>query len=194
MTAAPTDPTDEDLAKRAADRSRPRDAETGFEVLVRRYQVRLVRYLQSLNLPPDDADEVAADVWLVVWRKLPGWKPDHFRGWLFMIAKRRALDFHRKPDRAVPLAATGDLPARGWSPEDAAVDKEFVEKLRKCHDRLPEKFRTVFDEFTAGRSYAELVEALGLELGTVQSRLNRTRKKLRECVGLDRPTDEEAEL
>lgn len=193
MTAAPTDPPDEELAQRAADRTRPRDAETAFEVLVRRYAVRLVRYLQSLNVPSDDADEIAAEVWLTVWQKLPSWKPDHFRGWLFMIAKRRAMDFHRKPDRTVPLEGKGEMVAPGWSPVDAAVDKEFVAKLKRCHGKLPAQFRAIFDGYMAGEAYAALAAELKLPLGTVQSGLNRARKKLRECVGLDRPADEEAE-
>src|SRR5215213_10261584 len=61
MTVAPNEPTDESLALTAA--ARASDAQTAFGVLMRRYTVRLLRYLSSLNVPDADADDLASGVW-----------------------------------------------------------------------------------------------------------------------------------
>jgi RNA polymerase sigma factor (sigma-70 family) len=81
--------------------------------------------------------------------------------------------------------------ARTASAEQTAVDHEFAEKLKKCHDKLPEKYRPIFDGFVAGESYEALAAALEIPLGTVQSRLSRARAALKKCVGLAGPDDEE---
>ena len=189
MTAAPNDPTDESLALTAA--ARAADAETAFGVLVRRYSVRLLRYLCSLNVRDADADDLASGVWFQVWQKLPSWKPDHFRGWLFTIARRRATDFHRSPNPPTGLDGMAEPVARGPSAEQVAVDREFADKLKKCHDKMPDKFRSVFDRTMAGESYENIAEWEKLPLGTVQSRISRARAALKKCVGLGDPGDEE---
>lgn len=191
MTAAPDDPTDESLALTAA--ARVADAQTAFGVLVRRYTVRLLRYLSSLNVPDADADDVASGVWFQVWRKLPAWKPDHFRGWLFTIARRRATDFHRTPDRPAPLDGVAEPVATGPSAEQVAVDREFAQMLKKCHDKMPDKFRLVFDRLMAGESYDQIAGSEELPLGTVQSRINRARTALKKCVGLEVSAGEESD-
>lgn len=191
MTAAPNEPTDEALALTAA--ARAADAQTAFGVLMRRYTVRLLRYLSSLNVPDADADDLASGVWFQVWQKLPTWKPDHFRGWLFTIARRRATDFHRTPARAAPLDGMAEPVAKGPSAEQVAVDREFADKLRRCHEKMPDKFRTVFDRLMGGESYEQIAEWEQLPLGTVQSRINRARTALKKCVGLEVQADEESD-
>ena len=191
MTAAPNEPTDESLALAAA--ARAADAQTAFGILVRRYTVRLLRYLSSLNVPDADADDLASGVWFQVWQKLPAWKPDHFRGWLFTIARRRATDFHRAPDRGAPLEGMAEPVAKGPSAEQVALDREFADKLRRCHEKLPDKFRSVFDRLMGGESYEQIAEGAQVPLGTVQSRINRARTALKKCVGLEVPAGEESD-
>jgi RNA polymerase sigma factor (sigma-70 family) len=191
MTAAPNEPTDESLALTAA--ARAADAQTAFGVLMRRYTVRLLRYLSSLSVPEADADDLASGVWFQVWQKLPAWKPDHFRGWLFTIARRRATDFHRTPTRAAPLDGMAEPTAKGPSAEQVAVDREFADKLRKCHEKMPDKFRLVFDRMMAGESYEQIAEWEQVPLGTVQSRINRARTALKKCVGLEVSAGEESD-
>ncbi|HUR52613.1 MAG TPA: RNA polymerase sigma factor, partial [Gemmataceae bacterium] len=135
----------------------------------------------------------ASGVWFQVWQKLPTWKPDHFRGWLFTIARRRAADFHRTPNRTSPLGGIVEPVSKGPSAEQVAVDREFADKLQRCHDKMPDKFRSVFDRMMAGESYEQIAEGAEVPLGTVQSRINRARSALKKCVGLEVQADEESD-
>lgn len=89
-------------------------------------QPRLLRYLRSQD--PDIADDVAAEVWLVVARGLSSFDGDwdDFRAWFFSVARRRLADHRRKAarHRSEPVAdsAFERLAARD-SPELDAVER-----------------------------------------------------------------------
>ena len=69
--------------------------EAGFLRLWQDLQPRLLRYLRVFGCP--DADDVASETWLQVVRDLYRFRggPDDFRGWLFTIARHRAIDAAR---------------------------------------------------------------------------------------------------
>jgi RNA polymerase sigma-70 factor, ECF subfamily len=108
--AAP--PNDEDLtvALAAAQDGDPR----GFAVLWRGLHPAVLRYLRVLIA--DQAEDTASETWLQVIRDLDRFRGDlpAFRGWLFRIARHRALDEHRRrrptpgfvPDAVTPDSAT----------------------------------------------------------------------------------------
>jgi RNA polymerase sigma-70 factor (ECF subfamily) len=182
------EPSDEDLATRAG-----RGDAAAFDVLVRGYGARLLGYLsRSCAIPASEVEDLAQDVWLKVWRALPTWQPNHFRGWLFTVARNIARDFaprrvrlsHQVPlaDVPEPVADLGDAET-GPDPEDLARLERCLEELKK---RNPE-FHSVFVGHASGKLYQVLAVELGVEIGTIKSRLSRAREVLRRCLGRTDP-------
>lgn len=178
MSAAPP-PTDEALAVRA--RGAHADA---FAELARRYTPRLLALLtRTCGVPPGDAEDVAQDVWLRVWRALPAWEPSHFRGWLFTIARHAADDFRDRRGAGSLDALPTHPPARAAEVGAAAEARDEVARLRGCLEKLDGVFRAVFEGFAGGQTYQELAAAAGVPVDTIKSRLSRARERLRNCMG-----------
>ena len=114
-TRPATPPADDDLAVAL---SAAQDGDPhAFATLWRALQPAVLRYLRVVI--PDHAEDTASETWLQAIRDLDRFRGDlpAFRGWLFRIARHRALDEHRRrrpasavaADRVVPDAATAYL-------------------------------------------------------------------------------------
>lgn len=180
---ATTAPTDEELATRAGQGDRAACGE-----LVGRYAVRVVRFLvRSCGMTADTAEDLAQDVWLKVWQNLHRWKPGHFRGWLLTVARNAAEDCRKKQIRGKtqPLTAAHPQATEGGKVGRSAEVQEDVSRLRMCLDRLATEFRAVFEGFVSGKTYEELATEGTVPVNTVKSRLSRTRRELRICMGVE---------
>jgi RNA polymerase sigma-70 factor (ECF subfamily) len=190
MSVVPLSVSDEELAARAG--SRGTDAAPAFEVLVQRYGVRLLGLLRTCGVADGERENVAQEVWLRAWRALPAWRPDHFRGWLFRVARTAAEDERRRATRRfaredregdeITQAVSPDAP-----PDRQAAGRDDARKLADCLGRLNGDHRAVVEGHAAGERYEELAARLGVPVGTVQSRLSRAREALRKCLGASAP-------
>jgi len=88
--------------------------ELAFARLWRDVHPALLRYLRVLTKDETVAEDVAAEVWVDVTRRLGSFTGDEsaFRGWLFTLARRRAIDAWRAAQRA-RVRLTGDDAAPG---------------------------------------------------------------------------------
>ncbi|WP_420467711.1 sigma-70 family RNA polymerase sigma factor [Panacagrimonas sp.] len=144
---------------------------------------------------PDWAEEALQDCYLRVWQRAETYTPDKGEpiAWLIGIARYRGLD--RLPsarERAVsdlPSADGGDIeemPDHAPSPEDAAVEREGLQRLDRCLRGLQEEQRrSVLMAYYEGYSHSELALAMDAPLGTVKAWVRRGLARLREC--LERP-------
>ena len=167
------------------DRLRAGDAEA-FEEMVRTYQHRVYGVALRMMRSPAEAEEVAQETFLRAHRALA-----EFRGaarlstWLYAIASRLCLNrlalgetrMARRRSDTVDLlpGRAGDEPGGGMESEEreAALHRAIAE--------LPEERRMVVVlRDLEGLSYEDIAAALGLELGTVRSRLHRARLDLKE--------------
>jgi RNA polymerase sigma-70 factor (ECF subfamily) len=162
-----------------------------FKEIVRFYQ-RLVHAVvwRMLGSPGRRgfAEDVTQDAFLRAFRSLPrfdvgGRAP--FSAWLVSITVRTAIDELR---RRRPEVASLDLialsPSMGARPDEAAEWASTARAVRAAADDLAPEIRAAFvlrayHEF----SYAEIAQALGVDLGTVKSRLHRARRALVEHLG-----------
>lgn len=182
---------DEDLLDRA--RRGDRDA---FACLVERHQDALYTMALRIVGRPEDAADVVQDTFLRCCLNLPRLRPVSVRAWLFRVAINAARDVHRRSARrrTSSLADTDagrivDLPDPALGPEAAAEARERMLAVRTALDGLPMEFReAVVLRDVVGLTYEEIVDALGVPLGTVKSRLNRGRSqlaaRLRRAAGL----------
>jgi RNA polymerase sigma-70 factor (ECF subfamily) len=173
------------------------DDQSAFAELVERYQHRLVGVMNHLVGHPDEAEDLAQDVFLRVYRTRHKYTPKaKFATWLFTIANNLALNALRDKKRrpVVPLeqqdsAASGPWPAaqvpagRDVPPTQHLQQQELAAVVRRALDGLNDrqKMAVVLNKFE-DMNYAEIAEVMGLTTKAVKSLLSRARGRLREAL------------
>ncbi len=122
------------------------DARGGFEPIVRKYLAQVVRLARRFGLTADEAEDVAQEVFLRVWRGLPRFRGDaRLRSWILRIAIRESSrQLARRKGFFVSLSDVPDEAAleRDGSP-DRAIRREQCARLRKALLGLSGKHREV---------------------------------------------------
>jgi RNA polymerase sigma-70 factor, ECF subfamily len=155
-----------------------------FEELVRRTQRQVFTLAYHLTRDRGEAEDVAQEAYLRVFRSLGGFRRDaRFETWLYRIVTNTAMTQLRRRGRfGVIVEETGDLPAPRQterSPEDV-VDRE---ELKEALAELPPGLRvTVVLKEVYGLSCREIGEEIGLTEGAVKVRLHRARRRLKERI------------
>jgi RNA polymerase sigma-70 factor (ECF subfamily) len=164
--------------------------EHAFEVLVKRYQKGIYRLAYRMTHDHLTADELAMETFVRAYKALYRFRKDaNFFNWLYTIGMRLCLNYLKKEKRMVDGdPEVMDTIAHRDKHQDCMLDsviaKETATRIRAAIERLPDKLRMVLllrvDE---EMSYEEIAEALRVPTGTVMSRLNRARERLREDLG-----------
>jgi RNA polymerase sigma-70 factor, ECF subfamily len=174
VTMFPAGHADEDA--RLVRRARGGDR-AAFTRLYERY-ARLIHGLLLARVPRTDVDDLLQDVFLAAWDRLASLRdPGAFGGWLTMIARNRAADFHRGAVEASELP--DDLGAPDRTPErtEALAVLEVIKGL-------PEAYRdTLVLRLVEGMTGPEISTRTGLTEGSVRVNLHRGMKLLREKLG-----------
>lgn len=174
---------------------RVRDDDNGaFEELVEKYQRRLVAVLNHVVGNATEAEDLAQEVFLRVYRARKKYRArSKFSTWLFTIANNLALNALRQRQRkpAVPLEAhdsgpLGPRPAeqlvrdRGRQPMQQMQQQELAEFVRQAVEGLNERQRiaVVLNKFEE-MNYSDIAEVMGLSTKAVKSLLSRARTNLR---------------
>lgn len=172
-------------------RSRAGDREAQ-ETLVRRYQDKVYRLAYGLLGHREDALDATQDALVAMLRALPSFRGEaRFETWLYRVTTNVCLmrrRSHRARTRLVidTPAEVSELADGQPDPEHAAMRSETQAAIRECVSRLPAEFRAVVVlRELEGLSYEDIAEALRVPLGTVQSRLSRGRRLLREALMAD---------
>ena len=196
VTAAAPAAIPEDADRELVDRARTGDARA-FEVLVRRYQGWVFTLALRMVGHPAEAEDMAQEIFLKAYQGLKGFKgASRFSTWLYSIASHHCLNhlqaLRRRPsasrrpaehpDASVnsPQAAVERLPD-GAPRADALLEQEDLARIVQAElARLSEDHRIILVlRDIQGLSYDEIAETLGLELGTVRSRLHRARMEMK---------------
>lgn len=173
------------------------DDREAFAELVGRYQHRLVGVMHHLVGRRDEAEDLAQEVFLRVFRNRHKYTPQaKFATWLFTIANNLALNSIRDRKRrpVVPLevgdpAASGPVRThdlgenRDPPPPHKVQQDELAAVVRQALDELNERQRmaVVLNKFE-DMNYAEIAEVMDLTTKAVKSLLSRARAKLRHSL------------
>lgn len=155
-----------------------RGEDVGFLTLYRELQPRLLRYLAVRT--QDGADDVASETWLQVVRDLGRFRGnvDEFRGWLFTVARNRAVDAARAA-RARPSVAVEDVTAMGVaelapSAETQALEQISTEQaLRLVATLSPDVAEMVALRVIAGLDAKTVGDMVGKSAGAVRVAVHR---------------------
>jgi RNA polymerase sigma-70 factor (ECF subfamily) len=157
-----SEPSDEELVARVVART---DA-LAFEVLVRRHQRRVRNWLRQLTRDAAYADDLAQDVFIVVWERAYSFAgKGTFAAWLMKVAYNHYLQARRK--RSVPLVFGSDA-------EDFAPDGQEWPDVDKMLSVVgPDERLVLVLCFAHGMSHGEVAVVLDMPLGTVKSLVQR---------------------
>lgn len=176
------------------------DAEA-FRQLVEAYQTPAYR-LAARMCGPDSAEDVTQEAFLAAWRALPEFRGDcRFSTWLYRLVSNAAIDCLRREKKHRDTGDVDDLelPDGGPSPQEQAERSDTRDAVRRALDRLsPEHRQVLLLRFMQELDYGEIARTLDVSEGTVKSRINRAKSKLREVLaagnffdaGLVLPTEE----
>jgi|SRR5262245_42259690 len=173
------------------------DDSVAFAELVDHYQHRLVGVMHHLLGNAEEAEDLAQEVFLRVYRTRKKYRPKaKFSTWLFTIANNLALNALRNRQRrpVVPLEVHESGPLgprpqeqlaenREQPPSHHLAHAELAERIRQALDTLNErqKMAVVLNKFE-DMNYAEIAEVMGLSTKAVKSLLSRARCRLREVL------------
>jgi RNA polymerase sigma-70 factor, ECF subfamily len=175
-----------------------------FDVLVNRYQGRLINYIAQRVPDRHHAEDLAQEAFLRMFRaaRMGGYSGQaQVSTWLFTIADNCATDYLRATGRH-PVALESDLPrgddpdppdmlARRPSPDadpaEAAVRRESQTRVDRLLASLPDQQRRVVAlKVLGGLTFVEIAEAIGAPLTTVTSRMAYGLEKVRAIIEQER--------
>ena len=155
-----------------------------FETLVRRHERRVVNYMYRLVGNAHDAEDLAQEVFLRVYRARERYEPRaQFTTWVYRIGHNLAANYHRSESvRRGVTALPGEVAAAPGA--DPIVRDEQIVIVKAALDALPENQRSalVLTRFE-GRSYDEAAEIMDTTKAAVRSLISRAKDALRGTLG-----------
>jgi RNA polymerase sigma-70 factor, ECF subfamily len=155
-----------------------------FRVIVERYRGPVISMVAGLLGERGSAEDIAQDVFLAAYRHLAVFDPTRsaFSTWLFTIARNKCINAAQKR-RAEPLGREVDT-ADSREPSDDLTRDDLHRALDEALAALPADQRSAFvlaeiEELP----YAAIARIEGVRIGTVRSRINRAKAKLRAMLG-----------
>ncbi|MCU0616381.1 MAG: sigma-70 family RNA polymerase sigma factor [Gemmatimonadaceae bacterium] len=170
--------------------------ERAFEELVDRYQGRLLNFVYRTIGDRDRAEDLVQEAFIRVYRHIGRFdRSKKFSTWIYTIASNLAKNELRNRSRN-PLVLFQSIRANfddeerplefedtQYKPDDLFRKRHLREIVEQAVGRLPVHHREVFVlRELEGKSYEEIAEITGVNLGTVKSRLNRARTAFADLV------------
>jgi RNA polymerase sigma-70 factor, ECF subfamily len=162
-----------------------------FRELVERHQHLVVGTVARM-IGAADAEDVAQQVFLNVWRSAPRWRPEaKVTTWVMTIAKRLVFNESRRRGRTRIIPQSGEdqemneFPDASLGPDLRMMDHEFRRAVEDAMASLGEKERlAVVLRRHKVMPYGEIAKVLGTSIPAVKSLLFRARNTLREKLSL----------
>jgi RNA polymerase sigma-70 factor (ECF subfamily) len=156
-------------------------ARHSFTALVERNAQLVYRIALAVTRNPHDAEDVAQETFLQLYRGDRWEQIEDHRGYLARIAWRLAV--RRRSSQARSQELPAQMVSPDASPEESVMDRELEARLHARIDRLPEKLRQPLAMAALGElKLVEIARILGLPEGTVRRRIHTARQKLRQAM------------
>jgi RNA polymerase sigma-70 factor (ECF subfamily) len=153
-----------------------------MEALYHQYKRRVFGLVYRI-VGPSDAEEVAQDVFVRVFRGLPQFRGDSALGtWIYRLAVNAALSQVARRSRRQEVS--DEALAQIASPGDVRCDPRLAERVEAAMADLPGGYRAILVlHDVEGLSHEECAAILDCRVGTCKSQLHKARAKMRELLG-----------
>ncbi|NLZ11883.1 RNA polymerase sigma factor RpoE [Neopusillimonas aromaticivorans] len=162
-----------------------------FDLLVLKYQRKIMRLLSRMIREPSEVEDVAQEAFIKAYRALPQFRGDSaFYTWLYRIAINTARNWQAANSRrpaGSSIVETDDNETFDQidnltdisTPESLMASRQVVDTVNAAIDALPEDLRTaiVLREIE-GLSYEDIAQTMNCPIGTVRSRIFRAREAI----------------
>jgi len=154
-----------------------------FRLLLTRYEKPVIRMIRNITYDAESCEDIAQEVFMTAYKKLASFDRarSSFSTWLFTIARNKSLN-ELKKKKPLPINGPPEK-SNPHNPSDDMARREFYDRLDKTLQALPSRQRRAFilAEFEK-LSYAEIAQIESTRLGTIKSRINRAKMKLRKAL------------
>ncbi len=168
---------------------------TAFDLLVIKYQHRIIQLVNRYIKDPSEAQDVAQEAFIKAYRALENFRGDSaFYTWLYRISintaknylvsrNRRHSDYHVDVQDAEQVGNAPQLKGLD-TPDELLQNDEIINTINVAIEQLPDDMKTaiILREFD-GMSYDEIAQAMECPVGTVRSRIFRAREAIDEKLG-----------
>ena len=186
------------MAERQADQLLVERVQAGdkraFDLLVLKYQHKILAVIGRFVRDPDEAMDVAQDAFIKAYKALDRFRGDSaFYTWIYRIAVNTAKNYlvsrgRRPPDSDVEVGdaeyySGGEALHESSNPEKELAKEQLEAVVFKALKELPDDLRTAVTlrEFD-GLSYEEIAEVMECPVGTVRSRIFRGREAIDKSI------------
>jgi RNA polymerase sigma-70 factor, ECF subfamily len=184
--------TERNIEQLLVDRAQHGDKKA-FELLVVKYQRKLMRLISRLIRDQAEAEDVVQEAFIKAYRALPQFRGDSaFYTWLYRIGINTAKNYLVTQGRRAPTSTEADVEEAETfddgdqlrdinTPESMLATKQIAETVNLAMEVLPDELRMAITlREIEGLSYEDIAEAMHCPIGTVRSRIFRAREAIAE--------------
>lgn len=162
-----------------------------FSEWIAPYETQVYRVCLHLTGNQEDAADCSQEAFIKAYRSIKSFRGDaRPQTWLYRIAYNTCLDAMRKrrPQESLDAMEEDGAVFQDTSPQpyEQLEKKERMRVLQNALNALPEIYKSVLVLQLQGLSYAEIGQVVDISEGTVKSRVNRAKDKLKELIVSDR--------
>ncbi|RFZ85870.1 sigma-70 family RNA polymerase sigma factor [Mucilaginibacter terrenus] len=157
-----------------------------FNMLLKKYQQKIYWHVRRMVIDHDDADDLTQDVFIKVWKNLPGFRNDaQLYTWMYRIATNECITFlnKKKQKNNVSIDDVDYELADTLSSSDQFSGDQIQRKLQEAILTLPDKQRLVFNmKYFDDMKYEEMSDVLGTSVGALKASFHLAVKKIEAFI------------
>jgi RNA polymerase sigma-70 factor, ECF subfamily len=153
-----------------------------YAPLVDRHQTLLYRHAMGMGIDHDTSLDLVQDAFVKAYTRLSDCQdPEHFRAWVFRIARNLCLDYFKNVRRlSVPMSQLEEIEE---IPDVSDCEDDVSRTLQEALQRLPLALREAFLlKHDVGYTYEEIAELTSASPSAVKMRVHRARESLRRFL------------
>ena len=157
-----------------------------FNLLLKKYQQKIYWHVRRMVIDHDDADDIVQDVFVKIWKNLPGFRNDaQLYTWMYRIATNECITFlnKKKQKNNISLDDVDYELADALSSSDQFTGDQIQRKLQEAILTLPDKQRLVFNmKYFDDLKYEEMSDVLGTSVGALKASYHLAVKKIENFI------------
>ena len=185
--------SEQDIDQQLVERVQRGD-QRAFDVLVKKYQHKIMSLISRYVKHPGDVPDVAQETFIKAYRALPNFRGESaFYTWLYRIAVNTAKNYlvsrSRKPMGSdvdiedVEFMEQGQILRDISTPENLLMSEQLKQVVMKAIDDLPDDLKQAITlRELDGLGYEEIAQTMDCPIGTVRSRIFRAREAIDERI------------